>query len=276
MINPEDEVIPNLNTSCTVDEAIAKMLGWLQGPIRKGIINIDEYGIPENEMPTLPALQCSLEEHLMEFRNAARQEFFKALEAFDSAKEDSEKYAEVERMELEVNKCDKLLADAYKYKVAIEEEISKKESSLVIDEQTTKQTGTVYIKIHSLVNWAYEEYGICIDPVLILQPESENHAVEEKWSTETSKQTFYTTFAFLLEAFAETSKEFQKSNGEPNHEEIAKHLQQRAQMANNNILLTGQKVETIRKNIGKIMSDSIEIKWLTLRNRGEGGKLPKP
>ncbi|SDZ11710.1 hypothetical protein [Nitrosomonas halophila] len=143
MINPEDVIIPNLNTSCTVDEAVAKMLGWLQGPIRKAIININEYGIPENEMPTLPDLQCSLKEHLMEVQNAARQNFIKALEEFYDAKEDSEKdekAAEVERMELEVNKCNKLLVDAYKYKVAIEEEISKKDSNLVIDKGSSAES----------------------------------------------------------------------------------------------------------------------------------------
>ena len=35
MINPEDEVIDDLRTSCTRDEAVIKMFGWMQGPIHK-------------------------------------------------------------------------------------------------------------------------------------------------------------------------------------------------------------------------------------------------
>jgi len=32
MFNAEDDIIPKLEASCTKAEAVAKMLGWLQGP----------------------------------------------------------------------------------------------------------------------------------------------------------------------------------------------------------------------------------------------------
>ena len=45
MIKSEEEITVDFSASCTIEEAIAKMLGWLQGPQFKKEIKSTKYGI---------------------------------------------------------------------------------------------------------------------------------------------------------------------------------------------------------------------------------------
>ena len=96
-------------------------------------------------------------------------------------------------------------------------------------------------------------------------PENDDQSSQEEWPSLTTSETFHTTFAFLVEAFALTSEEY-NNDGKPNAINIAKHLQACGEEANKGHILTGQRYENIRKMIPK----SLKIKEQVLRKRGEG------
>jgi hypothetical protein len=69
MINAEDDVIYDLSTSCSVEVAVAKLLGWMQGHIRQRITKVTEHGISEDQLRYIPSMENSLQQQLMELRN---------------------------------------------------------------------------------------------------------------------------------------------------------------------------------------------------------------
>ena len=73
MINAEDDIIVNLRTSCTKDEAVAMLLGWLRGPIKPRNIQISEDGLSLDQLPFLQSLEGSLQDQLQELVDAASQ-----------------------------------------------------------------------------------------------------------------------------------------------------------------------------------------------------------
>lgn len=156
MIKPEDEAIPDLSTSCTKDVAVAKMLGWMRGPIHPKYIRVTEAGIPEDQMEGLMQLEDSLDEQLAELREAARQELLKAAEEHSSIDILKEK-------ENKVRQLDEMIKKAAVYMRAINHELTKsKASKLIIDKAKTDETGETYIDIISLNKWSFDKYKIKI------------------------------------------------------------------------------------------------------------------
>ena len=116
MINPEDEIIVDDSISCTKEVAIAKLLGWLKGPIRSKVIKVNEYGISEDQLPFLHSMEDSVQAQALELREAARQELIAAAEAdatFEELKEKDEAVAHAES----------LMVKAHIYKMDIDEEL---------------------------------------------------------------------------------------------------------------------------------------------------------
>jgi hypothetical protein len=275
MINAEDEILIKLETSCTKEEVVARMLGWMQDPIRKKLVEVTEYGIPEDELPFLHALDDSLEEQLRECRDIAQHEFYKALEENTS-------YDVLKEKENTVTKCDELIETAGIYLADIDDEMAKGESSVLrIDEETTKKTGITHLTLGSVNKWIFDKYGISVStlqaPRSLLRNlqekptlQQENKSDRENKSTEANVENFYTTFAFLVEAFAATSpKDYQKANGELNISAIAEHLYTRAKKANINRDFIGQGYEAIETRIRK----AGRVKILALKHKGGGNIL---
>lgn len=290
MIKPEDEIIINFDTGCTVEEAVAKMLGWLQGPKRLRTIRINENGISADQMPYLPTLEDSLEAHLIELRDAVNQDYVDAVNEFPSANSEDEKRAKHEEI-CQKNKIvknfDDLIEKAFQYKLDIKRELSKgKSSALAIDKKAKKKSSKKHITITSLHDWALEKYGISIEPTLNQRPasnhqqeqiiEQQEQTVEQQgedhkhdkgdWSSETKRENVYTTFALLVEAFVEIAPNKYKHNDKPNVKNIAEHIEKLAKQANNNYFLSGQRSESIRK----LIAEAISIKQQTVDKKGSG------
>lgn len=154
MINPEDEIIVDFRTSCTKEEAVAKLLGWMQGPIHLKFIQA-KHGITADQLPHLHSLIFSLEEHLMALRETARHELLDAAEVGAAAEVIWEK-------DDAVAECDALIQKAYSYKLDIEKELAKGESSaLKIDQPETDRTSVIHLTLESLDEWA-KKYDIAI------------------------------------------------------------------------------------------------------------------
>lgn len=156
MILPEDDVFIDFKTNCTKEEAVAKMLGWTKGALRKRVISVTENGIPADELPYLQIFEGPLEDYLIDLRNAAVDEFYKSLET------DAPHDVIVDK-ENAVKKCDEQIQLAGTYLAGITDELAKgKLSTLRIDKEATNKTGKKHITIQSLHDWALEKYGINI------------------------------------------------------------------------------------------------------------------
>jgi hypothetical protein len=85
MINLDDEMLPDLSSSCTTDVAVAKMLGWMHGPLRRKYTLVTLNGVSEDQLPLLYSLDVSLDEQLLELLEAAKNALYKAAESGASA-----------------------------------------------------------------------------------------------------------------------------------------------------------------------------------------------
>lgn len=256
MINPVDEVFIDLRTSCTKDEAVAKMLGWMKGNIRPKYIEVTEHGIPAEQLQHLHSLEGSLQDELLEQREAARR---KLIEAAESDGDIGEAYEAVE-------KCDDLIRKAATYLLDIDDEISKGESSdLRIDRQATDSSGIIHITIKSLDQWA-RQYGISIIEASASNTENANALtqLEEQYEEEDndleqglskkSAESLYTTLAFLVEAYIAADKSSRRPDGSPNVLAIAENLESLATCASKQgTTIPGQGAQSIKKRITKAL-----------------------
>lgn len=253
MPNPEDEILVNFATSCTKEEAVARLLGWMQGHIRQKNIRVTEHGISADQLLSLHSLDGSLQEQLIELREAARMEFVKAAETGAALEV-------IQAKEEAVKEVDNLIEKAGSYFLDIDDELAKGgESDLRIDQSNTESSGVKRITLRSIDRWANKKYGITIPEsstaifstvdARVEQGESKSDS-DELGKTKT--EHIYTTLAFLVEAFVERQPKY-SHGGKPNATQIAERLAQLVTDACPDGL-SGQDVQTIRKLISKALA----------------------
>ena len=257
MINPEDEIVTDLRTSCSKDEAVAKILGWMQGPIRHKYIKVTEHGIPVEQLPTMHSLDGTLKEHLEDIYEAARQALFKAAETNPSFENIEEKYEEL-------SNCAELINTAASYLIDIDDEIVKGDlSEIRIDQTATRETGTTQLTLKSLDQWTRKSYGISVisprktDADIAISPEQvglsgESDAASKGGLSRTKANNLITTLSLLVNAFALTAPKYM-NNGKPNVKNIADHLAGLAAPQQ----LTGQKAEAIKDRIEEALKRKV-------------------
>lgn len=157
VFNPLGNIIIDSSTSCNLEDAVAKMLGWLQGPIRLHPDEINLQKITLGQMPYLPKLYYTIEEHLeILHENAADN-----LEAIDKDPDASD-----EMKSKAINAfldCEDLIKKAVAYKAAINSELAKeKKSELKIDSQQANTRDETFITLESLNDWAKENFDISV------------------------------------------------------------------------------------------------------------------
>lgn len=252
MINPEDEILPDFRASCTKEEAVAKMLGWMHGPIRRKYIQVTENGISADQLPFLHSLEGSLQDQLMELREAARQELIKAADAGAPA-EALQGHANA------VVECEELMKTAASYLIDINDEIAKGESSaLRIDRSATDNAGVIHLTLKSIDQWAKNEYSISIlNPVESkasgesTPEESQQEEAQENGSTSVYTRNLLVSFALLIEEFAKAATKYHKGDDTPNVINIAILIEKLASDTDDQ--LKGQNKEAIRKRISKAL-----------------------
>lgn len=162
MINTEDEVCYDLRSSCTEEEAVAMMLGWLRGERRTRYIQVTLDGINPDQFPYLPSLPDTLEATIREQREKASIEFHNAVV--------NGEIAIAEAKEAIVEDWDQLAKRARRYRIDMADELTTSDSALRIDQATTTASGITHITLKSLDHWSRKAYGIVIlddEPVVI-------------------------------------------------------------------------------------------------------------
>nr|WP_315491062.1 hypothetical protein [uncultured Rhodoferax sp.] len=290
MIKASDEISIDFSTSCTRDVAVAKLLGWMQGPIRRKYIQVNVDGISEDQLPYLPDLNDPIEVQLVELRMVAQQRLYEAFDADETLSTDETRKA-LGDAAAAVERHTKQIYLAAKYFRDIDDELAKQENAqLRIDFIATQSPADPYVTLSSLRIWAKSKYNITLfdgfsDPVEDGQPmvqleeapvgleqlksdiaksTSRKAKFTEKNKSEVSLQV---TFALLFEAFLVHVKAYGddaqrekflkgKDKENINAMAIAEHLEQIAAKANKNKLLPGQQ----RKSIVNRINDALQAR----------------
>jgi hypothetical protein len=157
MVDAADDIYIERRTSCTRDEIAAKLIGWLQGTVRKKFIYLDDKGqISADQFPSAHSLEGSLLDQLLELRETARWEFIDAAENYSEL-------TVIQKKELAVSQWDALIERASAYLAKIDDEIAKGESSaLRVDSRATAETGVDHFMIISVAEWARNTLGISL------------------------------------------------------------------------------------------------------------------
>ena len=172
--NPEfSEVQTRTRTSVTIDEAIAMLLGGIEGPVR---LQSDSDDPSDWEEAEIAAYYFDLDERLHQIREG--------LEADLSFAEVEGPPTEVERLRDELTKFAKTEEKAYAFRCAIEDELNKGSESDLRKDQALSNNSFAYITLASFDQWAEKLY----DRRFLATPDqSSKHASLPLASTEAPK-----------------------------------------------------------------------------------------
>ena len=156
MLTPEDDILIKQETSCSKEEAIAKLLGWMRGTLRRKYVEFTPGWISEDQLPYLYSLQGTVQEHLQDLRTAEYAAYHQA--AIIDMEDD---IAEEKRQS--VARIDGLILDAARYLREIESELDSGEASVLkIDHEGTENLGVIQITLSSLDRWSHQQYKFSI------------------------------------------------------------------------------------------------------------------
>lgn len=250
MANPEDETHIDLRTSCTRDEAVAMMLGLINGPVCARPSNDDA---TQEEWEIINSYGYSLQDDLEERRDALESEVVEAqLEKLDPN--------DIGKKQEALQNFHALVEKARIYSLHIDDEIAKGElSALREDKQAKGNSIETRYTVISIKQWAKANTEIsALDPFprhgktnSSSQPDSQQQDKPE--SGKTKLEHLFTTFAFLVEAFAKHSNSTTHEDGRPKISMIATRLERLAKEANKQEVLPGQSEEAIKKRISEAM-----------------------
>ncbi len=258
MLNPKEPVVVRLQTSCTEEEAVEKLLGWRQGPIRRQHTLITKHGVPEEMLQYSHSLGGSLEQQLEDIYEKAQIDWIKSVNAKASIKVR-------QKLKSVVAQKNELIVQAEKYKQAIEEELNKGEDSILkVHKKATADSGITHITLKSLDRWAQQKYGKSVlNPTAsklmeekvggpVVSPEY-NEVTPKGGMSKTLADNLLTSFAFLVEALAESASGYRGDKG-PIVSAIATRVNELAKKANGNEELGGQSVEAIQDRVEAAMA----------------------
>ena len=238
MIGPLDPIDIDDRDAYPIEECIAKMLGWMKGLERLHIIHMDEYGIPPDKLAHLPKLDYPIKVYLDQLKERAKLELEKAVEAMEIAEEGT---AEKDTLRNVVNEKklatkygSELIVSEFFFRLELKKELAKGEASILkIDQSESKEKGVLHITLESLHEWAARYDVTIIDkPLFKINSSTEQQYLTNKESSDpvgslssVKADHLYTTFSFLLEAFADVKNSgYRRSDGGLNVEVIATHL----------------------------------------------------
>lgn len=159
-----EEIRVDWRASCTKEDAVAKLIGWMRGHIHPKIIEVTEQSAYAEQLPYRHCIHVSLQDELEKLREKARHELLDAMAVSDNFDDFYEQYDAVERY-------DELIKLVAFYLVEITDEIAKgKDSLLRVDQQATDSTGVTHFTLKSVDQWALESYDIPILKDMKLKP----------------------------------------------------------------------------------------------------------
>jgi len=197
----------NFSTSCTKEEAVQYLLGWIEFPLTITVCLLSDEEIHEEYLKEEETYEPSLYEILEESREALVTDYL-------NANEDGKSEALAALKE-----CDLVIETTHEYLCLIDDELARGQESEL---RTCLDSG--HITIISFKMWASE--------ILETKPKSANlkkkHGeINADDLTKTKEANLFVKFGLLIEEYAETSKALQIDK-KPNAVAIAKKLVERS------------------------------------------------
>lgn len=190
------------NKSCTKREAVAKMLGWMQGPLydNKEFMESEEDFLSENHLNFAQSLDDSLENIMCKLLCSIQRDL-------EEAKTENASDDVIKRKEAAYDKYMTKIHKVESYLASIEEELGKGESSaLKIDQEATRKSGIPHIMLGSLDQWAREKHGIAILASTYSKFTANTLAKSLDKSDQSVSGNVYILLAYLIDAFVFDAK----------------------------------------------------------------------
>lgn len=246
----------NLDTQCTKDEAVGMLLGWLDGPVR--LVPPENQLTPE-EQEDFDSFSYDLQDDITERLDSLNNDYAEAKFHNSPANVITDKLSAL-------NACKSQALQAKAFMSDLVDELNKGELSALRLLKNPAYDSRDHITLASLDEWARSKYGINIlaDRIAAtdaakLQDSSSNPVPPEEDKpakgglARTRAENLYTTFAFLVEEFANAKGGKYKPNGKVNVSAVASHLDEVARAAIGDDEFPGQGIEAIKKRIEEAM-----------------------
>ncbi len=165
MINPEDETIIVNSISCSKDEAVAKMLGWMRSPVRLKYIKVSSLGIQPDQLEHMHSIEGSILDLLNEQREIARNVLLDLAEEAATTQDDSRRstlHDLINQKDSDIVMWQSLINKASSYLHAIDTELTKGKNSTLKTEDTSCDNDEPLIILDSLDKWANANFGITV------------------------------------------------------------------------------------------------------------------
>lgn len=247
---PGPETFTDNSESCTKEEAVAKLIGWMRGTLRRNLIELDEFGaILADQLPYLHTIEGTV-------LDMAYDQLSAALLALRFAENDGADETAIALRKQAVSDTERQYAAAAKYTAALDMEIAKKSSSsLEFDSAAKELTGELHITIDSLEKWASEKYGISVSVLpnipFVVSPSTDEQdrpsyqdLMDKGWLSPVLAGHMQRTLALAMIALANTRDVFRTGDSTVNVSGIAMELEAIAKHESSGEL-KGQKVRSI-------------------------------
>ena len=268
MINRKYDIAVGPQLTCTVEEAVARLLGWMQPERRNEAIQRAKDGVPSAHVPYVMSIQHP-SSFLRDVKSNALAEHFTAINA-------NVKAELLDELKQTILDLDAEAAEAQRFDAAIREELRKKEeSALRVDFFGSERERRQCIYFTSLDRWAKEKYNSSV----FESPEGKpsGHASQNRdghltaefnpkdgetlqidgWTTVKADDVL-TFIAFLIEEYCKVGPENLTKAERTNASAIGRHFEKLATAANNKNELYGLDAETIRKLVAKARNTKIK------------------
>lgn len=254
IMNPEDQTIIDFRSSCTKDEAVAKLLGWSRGHIFPKNIKLTVFGIAAEDLKNVPSNEYAVNEQLQGLLEAARHKLI-------DAAENGATHEALWELEDEVRKRKDLITRAIAYFIDIDSELSKGMASAIRpDAEATAGSGVLHLTLGSLDEWAKQKYGFSILETVPTQVEespisnlnSSASVAEDDKASDKVPDSFYYTMALMSEFIARRmAGKFAHPDKSPNISGLSTALLELALEIDPKSVLKGQGDQMIRKRLTK-------------------------
>lgn len=167
MIYPEDETVIVKIDSCSKDEAVAKLIGWMRNPKRLKNVKTTPMGLNPEYLEHMPTVfGGSILALINQQREIARTKLLGIVDESIACKDETRNNSflnSINSQDDEIKNWDEMIEKASMYLNAIEKELSKGTySELKVDEELTKANGSDHITLSSLCDWANRKFDILV------------------------------------------------------------------------------------------------------------------
>ena len=253
MINPEDDIVVDPKTSCSREEVVAKLLGWLQGSRRRPFTTVTEHGISVDQLANMHTLDGSTVLALLQGHRREAQEAFVASANSDDLVET------IQIKEQAVIECDRLIDKAQSYFVDFDDEVAKGDASVLLDDPVaTERHGTKHYTLKSVEAWSMATHGISVLDPAKSKPVPQQLAdcdLKERGPkdglSKTEADNLYITLGLLIASYAKVkgSGRLNKTGGGINKSQILADLLPQIAAASNGKSFPGQGARTLGGHI---------------------------